>query len=298
MPYVAFWEDDGGNDFIAACLAAASTDAIQSAIYAGVASLLEAASTDAIQTAGQNYAAAIVEADSTDAIQTAAIADPYWDDVLLLLLMEGTGSTLIDSSSYARTVTTNGDPGSLTVPITQGAGNFTDFPSLQVTINASPDDPVDWSVSHASDFKVPILTIEYFWYQTSSSNHTAAPLHVNAPGYWYQGTYSTNENFTYRIGVDASVQLGANSLTYSNVHHIATVIDNTANTVEVWMDGTRIINTTYPYTFDPTAFYFGDMSVGSSTEAATYEMSQVRITAARRYSGATITVPPGPFPTS
>jgi hypothetical protein len=230
--------------------------------------------------------------------------DPYWSDVLLLCLMEGSGSTVIDSSPYARTITANGTPDTLSIPVTQGAGNFPDFPSLQVTVNASPDDPVDWTVAQSTDFSVPQLTVEYFWYQTSSSGHTQCPLHIamsnsSSVNQFFIGTYVDTGRFTYAIGTEAQNNQAVGSLTFGDTHHCAIVIDTDADTVSIWIDGTRVVERT-GLTIGPDIekITLMDSTIGPSSVAYTYEVSQIRVTAAARYSGATITVPTGPFPTA
>lgn len=241
---------------------------------------------------------------------TVSSGDPYWNDVGLLLHMDGAdnGTTFTDSSLSASVWTATGGSRTDTGQKKFGTASYemqsisTDSPQTRGIITANS--------SAYPDIKMRNNFTYEFWYYTSN---TTSIKGISGYGFfscivYVNGLTLTMEASSVTAGL-TSVQrtLNLGTLTASSWNHVA--ITREGATVQAWINGTRTLNITDFFTNEirtyRTATAGNVMAFGSTNHTGTTTqhlggwLDEVRLTQdIIRYSGSTITVPTAAFPES
>lgn len=207
-------------------------------------------------------------------------ADPYFSSVGLLMHMEGSSATFLDSSSSPKSFTTYGN-------VTQSATQFK-FGTKSAAFDGSGD-YIKIASSSAFGFSTGDFCIEFFYYVNSASNdETIIDTRSSNVGAWLVfgkgsgGTLRCYDGSTVRTG--GSVNVGA-------WNHFAWA--RASGTNNLYLNGTRVV--TFSNAGDVGSS--NPLTIGSNVDAA-YEncngyLDELRITKgqSRGFTGATITVP-------
>jgi hypothetical protein len=243
------------------------------------------------------FRVAAVNGIGTGAYSTASVAvtpvagDPLFSSVALLLHMDGTGNTFVDSSATPKTITASGNATQSTVQSRFG-GNSAAF-----------DGTGDWIATNTNaglTFGTGDFTIE-FWARPTGSQpanpRIIGNLSANAFG---AGDWTLTQNlgfglyaFGYNGGGSPIVSLGS-SLTDDTWAHVAIV--RSGSDWSMYHNGTRVSTNTFSGSLDTGTRRLVIGSSGSTTEAWNGYIDELRVTKAARYAGATITAPVAAFP--
>jgi len=213
--------------------------------------------------------------------------DPFFSNVSLLLHMDGTGSTFLDSSGSPKTITANGDA-------TQSTAQ-SKFGGKSAFFDGSGD-----SVSFA-DIQLGIgnFTIE-LWFRTDSSTQYAQ-LIGNESGLTTGFTVLINNNSStggqiavFRAGVLA-VQSSSGDWSDGAWHFLALV--RSGATVALYIDGTLYGSGNDSGSYDGGNYYLGTNNFYPGRDLAGY-IDELRITKGIARYTANFTPPTAAFPDS
>jgi hypothetical protein len=210
---------------------------------------------------------------------TPSLSDPFFSQVALLLHMDGTGSTFVDSSGAPKTITAVGNATQSTVQSKwggksayfDGSGDYLKVPS-----------------STAFGFGEGDFTIEYWHYPLQNAgNETHVDTRDSDSANWL--VIGKSSSGAVRCYDGGSVRTGG-SMTLNAWNHIAWVRSSGVNTL--YLNGSSVIT----FTNDGDAGSSRGLTIGSnvltSAENTYGYIDDLRITKAAR----TITVPTAAFP--
>lgn len=228
-------------------------------------------------------------------LQAAAAGDPYWSSVVLLAVNDNAAdgtTTFADQSTSAKTITVTGTAQYDTAQAPTGMTSSALFDGTGDYLTLA--DSADWHFG-SGDF-----TIEGFQYKTATASDVIIGQWDNpSQRSWIIETDNAPLNFYYSTtGANAvAVAMDASLATSTWTHWAASRIGNTLST---YSNGTRgaAADVTGVTFFDSTGLlYIADFSGGAWGWAG--NLCAIRITkGVGRYSGATITPPTLPLPTS
>jgi hypothetical protein len=213
----------------------------------------------------------------------ADVGDPFWDDVTLLLLMEGANgsTTFTDSSSAGTPVVVDGAATISTAQFFQGASSC---------LNGSPGGlQVQAANAAAYDFGAGDFTMEMYWRYTSGG----ADRHLF--DCWSDRFLlrASGGNLQFYTNFAAPLMNYPFTLVANDWRH--TAVCRNGNSWGLWYNGVSLGSTTNAGTIASTAAALR-MSPSNSNVAPGY-MDCIRITKAARYTPGVDFTPPTEFPT-
>lgn len=219
--------------------------------------------------------------------QWPVVGDPLFGNVSLLLHMDGSGSTFVDSSAYGQTVTANGD---VTQSTTQskfggkaayfdGSGDYLSTAAISANTLGSGD-----------------FAIEFWCYANAIGGNTCL---IDQQSGLLIRQNSGNQLALYDRVTETHFYSGNNALASGQWQHIA--IARTGTTLNAYVDGVRVITGTLATNLTGNAFRIGAFIDNSNSGyVLNGYIDELRITKGndRGYTGSTITVPTAAFPNS
>lgn len=212
--------------------------------------------------------------------------DPYWANVSLLLKFDGSGATITDSSSEARSISVFGNSTQSTTQSKWGGKSL----YLDGT-----GDYLTSADNAAFGFSTGDFTIEYWHYPTQNVGDEAI-LDMRANGsvaqwLWF-GKSSGGAVRTY----DANSVRTGGSMNLNAWNHVAWSRVSGVN--QVYLNGTRVISWTNAGDVGATRSLVIGANADGNAELSTAYIDDLRITkGVGRYNGATLTQPTAAFPT-
>jgi hypothetical protein len=215
-----------------------------------------------------------------------AETDPDFSSVSLLMHMDGTGSTFVDSSGSPKTLTAAGDA-------TQSATQ-SKFGGKSLSVDGNGD-YVAVANNSGLDFGTGDFTVE-FWARFSSSVSTSQQLlYSDTSGGWFIGLFNNGEFGIGRSGV-AWDHYASHSMTTNTWHHLA--VARSGSSLRLYVDGAQVGSTytnTQSYTLEGGTLRIG--GTGGAEYNLTGFIDDLRITkGVARSTGSTITVPTAAYP--
>jgi hypothetical protein len=210
-----------------------------------------------------------------------------------LILLHGTSSPIVDSSTYGRTVTASGSPApSISSTPSKFGGGSIYFPNTLGSYLTVPSNAL-------LAFGTGDFTVETFLYQNTLNQYSGLleiGNHLNTSGIIFiVGSSNNNGAQIYSNGF-----LGSGALSLNQWNHVAFV--RQSGTLNIYVNGTRTSSTAFTNNLSST----GPFTIGSSNPASTIAynnnyrlngyINEFRVTRNALYSGGTITVPTAPFP--
>jgi hypothetical protein len=226
---------------------------------------------------------------------TAAATDSFFSSVAILLHMDGSGSTFVDSSGSPKAVTAGGNATQSTAQSKFG-GKSAFFDGSGDFLSFGDSDALELS---NKDFALEL------WVQTTNSTQYAT-LVSRSPDAYGSGAWSLLMNSTSSTSGNIALfagDIGSPILTSSGVnlrdgawHHVA--VSRSGSNWSLYVDGTRVGTGTSSATVANIA---GGLRIGADEfydRGFTGYIDDFRLTlnSARDYTGATITVPTAAFP--
>ena len=280
--------DNGATWTTFTAAASTATTATIGSLANGTAYVFRVAAVNAVGTG--NYTAA-----STAVTPTAG--DPLFSNVALLLRMDGSGGTFIDSSASPKSITAGGNA---TQSATQSkfGGKSAYFAAAGDYLSLADSDAIELS---NKDFALE------FWAQTTNSTQYAT-LVSRSPGAYSSGSWSLLMNLASSTSGDIALfasDIGSPIVQSSGVnlrdgawHHVA--VSRSGSNWSLYVDGTRVGTGTSSATVANIA---GGLRIGADEfygRGFTGYIDEFRLTlnSARGYTGSTITVPVAAFPDS
>jgi len=242
------------------------------------------------------FRVAAVNGVGTGAYSTASSAvtpetDSEFSSVSLLLHMDGTGSTFVDSSGTPKTITANGNA-TQTTDQSQFGGKSAVF-----------DGSGDWINTNTSDgltFGTGDFTIEFWARPTGSQPSNPRIIGNLSANAFSTGDWVLTQNlncgfyaYNYQSGGSPIVSLGS-SLTNDTWAHVAIV--RSGSSWSMYKDGARVSTNTWSGSLDNGTRRLVVGSSGNTGEAWTGYIDELRVTKVARYAGSTITVRTAAFP--
>jgi hypothetical protein len=218
------------------------------------------------------------------------VTDPNFASVSLLLHMEGSGSTFVDSSGTPKTITAGGSATQSTSQSKFGGksasfGTGSDY----LTVSASSPGSGDWVIEG--------------WFRKNGDSwddtqhrfiFDAGAAQVNSGLQIFVNFFSDVIRLG-RSGVDALLDYSFSSLSPNQWYHMAWV--RSGNDYHLYVDGTRVATTTNANSPSSIGSYtIGGTSTGSDGFNGFIDDFRVTIGTDRGYTGSTITVPTAAFP--
>jgi hypothetical protein len=284
--YVVQFSTNGGSTWTT------FTDAVSTATSATITGLTNGSA--------YTFRAAAINGIGTGAYSTASSAvtplagDPLFGSVDLLLHMDGTGNTFVDSSAFLRSVTANGD-------VTQSAAQSR-FGGKSGLFDGNGDYLGISGSGNGFAFGTGDFVYEW-WFRSAATNAYAAMVTrpYNSPGGILMTLNGASGNgrpeiFWREFENAQFMQSDTGGFNDNNWHHFAFVRSGT--TCSMYIDGVRRATRTSVSTSVPTSV----VVVGNDIEYGGREfggnIDELRITRGndRGYTGATITVPSLAFP--
>jgi hypothetical protein len=223
---------------------------------------------------------------TASAAVTPVAGDALFASVALLLPMDGTGNTFVDSSATPKTITALGDATQSTAQSKWG-GKSAYFDGSGDSVSA-PD------ITLSGNF---VFECWLRWNGTISKNYSAIAIGTNANSQFF---LTTKENRTgLRFGITGVSEIGTGSFTWvpDTWYYVALVRSGSA--IRMYIDGVNVTDgsPTGSNTFSGELRLAGD---GSGSYDSNIYLDDVRLTVGsdRGYTGSTITVPTAAFPTS
>jgi titin len=224
---------------------------------------------------------------------TPTAGDLLFSSVSLLLHMDGTGNTFVDSSGTPKTITASGNATQSTAQ-SQFGGKSAAF-----------DGTGDWIATNTNaglTFGEGDFTIE-FWARPTGNQPSIPRIMGNLSASAFStGDWVLTQNlgfgfyaYEYESGGSPIVSLGS-SLTNDTWAHVAIVRSGSA--WSMYHNGSRVSTNTFSGSLDTGTRRLVIGSSGNTAEAWNGYIDELRVTKAARYTGSTITVPTAAFPDS
>jgi len=222
-------------------------------------------------------------------------SDPYFSYISLLLHMDGTGNTFIDSSATPKTVTANGDATQSAAQskfggksaLFDGSGDYLSFSGTVANFGSS-------------DF------VAEMWLRTTQTSSYATLFAKGstswASGYWgLMINHSTSGDVAvyannYSAGGPMMVTSGA-TVNDGSWHHIAWVRSGTTHSL--YIDGTLRATVTASFTIgtlSENVTVGGDVLFNNRWLNGNIDDLRITVGSSRSYAGSTITLPTAAFP--
>jgi hypothetical protein len=255
--------------------ASTATSATVTGLTNGTAYVFRVAAVNAVGTGAYSTASSAV---------TPGVSDPYFSNVVLLLRADGSGSSFVDSSSAARTITAGSGA-------TQSTTQFK-WGSKSASFNGS---------SSSLTASIPAIgntwTVEAWIYLNSRPNGEDAA---------YITDFRTGNGNNYTLGILGSSGIlyfygngsdlrGTASITTGAWHHVAFV--NDGGSVSLYLDGSRCGTTTKTFSQQAATVVIGSR-YSQDAEFVNGYIDDLRISTVARYSGSSLTIPTAAFPDS
>lgn len=213
--------------------------------------------------------------------------DPDFASVSLLLHMDGTGSTFVDSSASPKTLTAAGDVTQSTAQSKWGGKS---------ALFDGNGDYISVANNSGLDFGTGDFAVEFWIFFTSSVSTSQQILYSETTGGFFIGLFNAGEIGIGRTGT-AWDHYASHSMTTNSWNHIAVARSGTS--LRIFVNGSQVGSTytnSQSYTLAGGAMRIGGPG-GVEYNTIGY-IDDVRITkgTARGYTGASITVPTAAFP--
>lgn len=224
-----------------------------------------------------------------------AVADPYFENVTLLLPGNGTNgaqnNTFLDSSTNAFSITRNGNTTQGTFsPFSQtGWGNYFDGSGDYLTLSSNT----------SMNFGTSNFTIEGWFYTGDKSVSAGASRTIigNSGNSYTMQVYISTAGYLTFGNTGSTFLQGATDLANNTWHHFAIARSGTgSNQIAMWVDGSRVALGTNSQNYTSGTIYLG--SFDASNGFWNGYLSNLRIvngTAVYSPSDSTITVPTAPL---
>lgn len=220
----------------------------------------------------------------TRTLMSSFSSDPYFSNVSLLLHMDGSGSSFVDSSASAKTITAYGNATQSTAQSKFG-GVSARFDGDGDYLSSSVSDITRFSGDFTVEFWAYALTHKSYnvWFDNRSTvaSSTGFTMASNSSG---QMTLFTNNSFTIT---------GSSTFNTSQWIHFALV--RSGSTIRLYQNGQSIGTSTNSTNFSDGALAVG-ISLPDQVHSVNGYIDELRVTKIARYTGATITVPTSAFP--
>lgn len=222
--------------------------------------------------------------------------DPYFANVLLLLHMDGSGSTFTDSSSYARTITAYAGATQSSLQSKFG-GKSLYLPSA----SSSPtSDRLELSGPEDFNFGTDDFVIEAFVFFEGFSNEETIVAKGNNYNEAFRLVAQGNRNLCF-LSDSQNIVTANNVLSVGNWHYIAA--SRSSGVLRLYVDGvmvasgqlTRNLSNNIPVTIGNYAV-FGNYSNYDATLDGFIDELRITKGTDRGMTGSTITVPTAAFP--
>lgn len=208
--------------------------------------------------------------------------DTLFSSVVLLLHMEGSGSSFSDSSSANKTITAGGNATQSTTQYKfgskalycDGTGDYISAPSITLSGDFTAEAWIRWNGSISKNYSAIMLG-------SSANTQFFLTTKVNRTG--------------LRFGLTGVAEFATGSFTWSadTWYHVAVVRDS--NAIRLYVDGSNVTDSS-PTTSQS---FSGELRIGGDG-AVTYDsdiyLDEVRVTTAKRYTGSSFAVPTAAFP--
>jgi len=280
--YAVQLSTDGGSNWTPA------SDAVSTATSATITGLTNGTAYR-FQVAGINGIGTGAYSAASSAVTPALPSDPYFSSVALLLHMDGTGSTFVDSSGTPKTITAVGATQSAADSMWggksaffNGAGHYLEVPGVNIG---------------TGDFVIEM------WFKTSSSVQYAQLIGNESSG--------SSEGFSLLINNDSStggqvafyrgglvVSTSSGDWSDDQWHYLA--LSRSGTTVRLYIDGAIASTGTSSASLTSSASMFVGYNNAFPPRNVVGYIDDLRITvgSARGMTGATVTVPTAAFPDS
>jgi hypothetical protein len=221
-------------------------------------------------------------------------SDPYFSNISLLLHMDGTGNTFVDSSATPKTITANGDATQSTTE--------SKFGGKSAFFDGSGDYLSIADIGNGFAFGTGDFVYEW-WFRSAASNAYAAMVTrpYDSPGGILMSLNGPSGNgrpeiFWREFENALFIQSAAGGFNDNNWHHFAFVRSGT--TCSMYIDGVRRGTRTGVSTSVPTSTVVVGNDILFAGRDFNGYIDDLRITvgSARGYTGATIPVPTSAFP--
>lgn len=212
--------------------------------------------------------------------------DVYWQNVSLLLLMDGDNNSqaFTDLSSHAHTVTAVGDAKiSTTQSKFGGSSLYLDGNGDSLTVASSA------SVSGTGDF-----TIE-FWARPTAFGTAYCVWLANDTSYGFATSINNNGTVSFGRSLVSSDGTTSNAVDFGQWNHVA--LCRSSGTLRIYINGVKGYDAAVSTSFASGTIRIGTDGGGSALPYSGY-IDDLRITTVARYTGSTIAVPTAAFPTS
>jgi hypothetical protein len=267
--------------------ASTATTSIVTGLTNGTAYVFRVSATNGV--GAGNYSAA-----SASATPTAEPLDTFFSSVSLLLHMEGTGSTFVDSSGTPKSITAVGNA-------TQSTSQ-SKFGSKAAAFNGAGDS-LTVPYGAALDMSTVDFAVECWWYPTSTANGQAL-FAFNGSGPYSQvraSAYSDNGNYfrflTQLSGNGNWISTdGGGSWAVGQWYHIAAV--RTGSQFKLYVNGASVISFSSGASLqnNSSGVAIGSLNGGGDSLSGFIDEFRVTTGSNRGYAGSFITVPVAAFP--
>lgn len=226
---------------------------------------------------------------STESAAVTAGADEFFSSVEVLLHMEGSGSTVTDSSGTPKTITAAGS-------VTQSTGEKK-YGSKSAYFSTSSD-----SLSFADvTLGTGNFCVECFFKINSSSQYAQIFGNESSGSGSGFSLLINNDSSTggqvalYRAGGLVVSSTGGTDWSDGAWHHVA--IARSGSTLRLYLDGTSVASATDSNSYTGSTWYLGlNAQYGGRSISSGY-IDEFRLTKGQaRYTGSTLTVPTSAFP--
>lgn len=221
---------------------------------------------------------------SASAAISPVAGDPYFSSVILLLKADGSGSSFVDSSNNAATITAYGDTTQSAAQSKWGGKSaYFDGNGDSLTVASSA------SVSGTGDF-----TIE-FWARPTAFGSGYCVWLANDTSYGFATSINSNGTVSFGRSLVASDGTTSNAVDFGQWNHVA--LCRSSGTLRIYINGVKGYDAAVSTSFASGTVRIGTDGGGSALPYSGY-IDDLRITTVARYTGSTIAVPTAAFPTS
>jgi hypothetical protein len=218
--------------------------------------------------------------------------DPLFAQVALLLHMDGSGSTFVDSSKYARAIAANGD-------VTQSTAQ-SQFGGKAAAFDGTGD-ALTIPYSSSLDLATGDFAIECWWYPTSTANGQTLFAFNGSGPYSQVRVDAYNDGSRYfrfltQSGGDWISTAGGGAWNVNQWHHVAAV--RTGSQFNLYINGTSAISFSSSGSLvnNSSGVAIGSLNGGNYWVSGYIDEFRATVGHNRGYTGSTITVPTAAFP--